>query len=240
MNNQDFATLVCDPEHALPPALAGVKTTRGLSVYRNNISFSLIAALGHRFPVTRRLIGDESFSFCARLFVADHKPSSPLMMFYGDNFPDFIGALPLLQEWPYLSDVARIEAMRTHANHAADCTVLNVADMKSDVIADMLSRTMSRHPAAQIVVSRFPAATLWACGDPAMLGDDGWQGQEVAITRADSDVSVRIVPEGTAVCLDALASGATLYEAVMAPERDPHHAPLLLAALLSCDLLAHF
>ncbi len=239
MNNQDFSALVCHPERALPPHMAGTRAVRGLAIYRNNIHFSLIAALGVRFPVLRRMIGDESFTFCARAYVSVSKPSSPLLMFYGDDFPNFIAALPLLQEWPYLADVARVEAMRTHAYHAADCAALHVTDMNSDAIGRLLSLRFARHPAARLVSSCFPAATLWACGDPSVLTEAEWREQEVAITRAHNAVCVRAVPTGTAACLDALVAGTPLYEAVTASTPDPNAAPLLLAALLSCDLLAH-
>ena len=45
-----------------------------------------------RFPAVERLVGEEFFAGMAREFVMAHPPRSPLLLTYGDEFPDFIAA----------------------------------------------------------------------------------------------------------------------------------------------------
>ena len=95
-------------------------TTDGhrFSVYRNNIAVGLIGALEARYPGSRRFAGEELFRAMARAFVHSHKPRSPVMIAYGEEFPEFV------VEWegtdPRLVDLARLENAWVEAYHAAD------------------------------------------------------------------------------------------------------------------------
>ncbi|KAG0919362.1 hypothetical protein G6F31_021147 [Rhizopus arrhizus] len=55
----------------------------------------------------------------ARVFAAATPPSSPVLLHYGAEFPDFIASFPPAEPLPYLADVARIERAATEAFHAA-------------------------------------------------------------------------------------------------------------------------
>ncbi len=89
---------------------------------------SLIDALRTKFPATERIVGEEFFRAMARVFVIAHPPRSKILHTYGDDFGDFIAAFEPAAELAYLADVARLEAARTRAYHAADATPLTPAD----------------------------------------------------------------------------------------------------------------
>ena len=78
----------------------GAPDARRFAVYRNNVAVGLIGALEARYPVSRRIAGDELFRAMARAFVRARKPRSPVMIAYGGEFPEFltgcdgVGALP--------------------------------------------------------------------------------------------------------------------------------------------------
>ena len=79
---------------APPPTMTrgrlGAPDARRFAVYRNNVAVGLIGALEARYPVSRRLAGDELFRAMARAFVHRHKPRSPVMIAYGGKFPEFM------------------------------------------------------------------------------------------------------------------------------------------------------
>ena len=64
----------------------GAPDARRFAVYRNNVAVGLIGALEARYPVSRRIAGDDLFRAMARAFVRAHKPRSPVMIAYGGSF----------------------------------------------------------------------------------------------------------------------------------------------------------
>ena len=63
----------------------GAPDARRFAVYRNNVAVGLIGALEARYPVSRRIAGDDLFRAMARAFVRAHKPRSPVMIAYGGS-----------------------------------------------------------------------------------------------------------------------------------------------------------
>ena len=76
-----------------PPAMTrgrmGAPDARRFAVYRNNVAVGLIGVLEARYPVSRRIAGDDLFRATARAFVRANKPRSPVMIAYGGEFPEF-------------------------------------------------------------------------------------------------------------------------------------------------------
>ena len=90
-----FAAALGEPS-APPPATTlgrlGAPDARRFAVYRNNVAVGLIGALEARYPISRRIAGDDLFRGMARAFVRRHKPRSPVMIAYGAEFPEFAAA----------------------------------------------------------------------------------------------------------------------------------------------------
>ena len=91
MNTQaKFAAALLDPACPCPSGLktwTGGDPARRFQVYRNNVVASLIDALADTFPVTLELVGDTFFRAMAGVFVRGCPPRSPILAFYGDDFP---------------------------------------------------------------------------------------------------------------------------------------------------------
>ena len=88
-----FAAALDDPSAATPAMThgrMGAPDARRFAVYRNNVAVGLIGALEARYPVSRRIAGDELFRAMARAFVRAHKPRTPVMIAYGEEFPEFV------------------------------------------------------------------------------------------------------------------------------------------------------
>jgi hypothetical protein len=210
-----FAEAVLDPGRPVPAAVAavgGAAAAKRFAVYRNNVVVGLIGALEAGFPVVRRIVGDEFFAGLARVFVAAHPPRSAVMTTYGDGFADFIAAEPALDELPYLADVARLEAARTRAYHAADAHSLGPQAFAAIAADELDGVTVALHPSLEIVRSRYPIVTIWAmnAGEAALGPVDDWTDEDALVVRPEFDVLVSALPPGGSVFLHALASGAPL------------------------------
>jgi hypothetical protein len=213
----EFAACLFDPSAAIP---AGVTTKRGepdprrFDVYRNNFRVALVGALEQRFPVTRRLVGDDFFRGMARAFTDVSKPASPLMFEYGDDFPDFIVAFDPARPVPYLGDVAQLEMLWTRAYHAADTAPLGLAEL-AGIAPDLLpSARLVPHPAASVLHSQWPVGSMWEAHqrDPvAALAKSA--PETILVVRPDTEVKVHVLPPQDGSFAAALFSGRTLETA---------------------------
>ncbi len=150
----DFARALRDPDLALPTGVASHNSDaprERFAVYRNNVMVGLVGALEARFPATRRIAGEDFFKGAAKLFAATQPPRSPLMMFYGDEFPAFLADFEPAREVPYLPGVARLEAARTRAYHAADAKPLTPAALSGGIPDDLAGTRFILHPSVEIV-----------------------------------------------------------------------------------------
>lgn len=217
---EKFAAALLDPTLPVPDGVTsarGEADTARFAVYRNNIAVSLTNALGQRFPVVKRLVGDEFFHGMARAFMATSLPSSPLIFAYGDQFPDFIADFAPATALPYLADVARLEAAWTRAYHAGDVLPMTVEAL-AKVAPDQIATSRFRiHAATALVRSNFAIGTIWQAHQQDYAGKQSVGHAEwVAVTRPAFEVRVHVIPGADGVFAAALFTGSTIGEAAQA------------------------
>lgn len=221
----NFAKALLDPDQPLPPGVTSPTRAvpeKRFAVYRNNVVVSLVDALATRFPATQRLVGEAFFRAMAAVFARTQPPRSPLMMQYGDALPDFIAGFAPAAELPYLADVARLEAARTRAFHAADATPLGAPDFAAIPSEILATLRIELCPGTAVVRSAHPVVTIWAMntegGEPGPIED--WAGEDALISREGFAVAVRRLPPGGATFLLKLSQGTTLGEAAGAAAQE--------------------
>lgn len=216
----NFASALVDASMPVP---AGITTARGepdtarFAVYRNNVATGLIKALEAKFPVVLRLVGDAFFRGMAGAYCTAHKPKSPLIFEYGEDFPDFVAGFEPARSVPYLGDIARVEAAWLRAYHAADVQPLGLDDLAHVPPERLGSIRLTPHPAAGIVSSAFPVGSIWVANrrdDVSPVRE--WRPETVLVTRPDVEVGVHAVPASDAVFAASLLAGEPLGAAATA------------------------
>jgi hypothetical protein len=217
-----FAAALDDPSAATPAMTRGrmgAPDGRRFAVYRNNVAVGLIGAIEARYPVSRRIAGDDLFRAMARAFAHAHKPRSPVMIAYGEDFPAFAAAyLAAAEAGPALvalADVARLENAWVEAYHAEDASVAAVGELAA-LSPDCLPGTrIVFHPASRLLRFLTPAASVWASAQQSgrPTAPTKGIGEDALITRPDCDVRVRILPPLAYDFALRLRDGATLIEA---------------------------
>lgn len=226
VTQQAFTTALLDPDVAVPEGLVdpeGRPAGKRFNVYRNNVIVSLMDAMENAFPVISKLIGPQNFRNLARIFVKDHPPQSPLLMFYGDDFPAFLEGFAPLGHVPYLADVARLELARRHAYHAEDAVPVSPNALSAVSPERLMEACFTLAPAMQIVESPYPIVALWhynmTDGAPKPQA-----GAEVAlISRPQLDLNMQAIAQDAGAFLNGLKDNLTLgeaYEAGLAASKD--------------------
>jgi hypothetical protein len=216
-----FARALLDASQPVPTAIRGAarrKADRRFAVYRNNVVAGLIDALGKRFPVVRRLVGDEFFRAMAKIYVTTQPPASPIMMLYGESFPEFIDGYAPAAPAPYLGDVARIEIARGRAYHAAEATPVGPGAFAALPPERLGELRLQLHPSVSIITSAYPIVSIWRVNDdPDRAAPiSPWAAEAALVARPFADVEVRRLPPGAAAFLQRLTVGASVAEAIKA------------------------
>lgn len=238
-----FAAALLDPAHPCPAELRawnGSDPAARLAVHRNNVVGSLIDALAETFPVVQQLVGADFFRAMAGVFVRRAPPRSRVLAHYGQDFPSFIALFEPAQSLPYLADVARLEAARVRAHHAADAEPVS-ADAVGLALASgerMGELRAVCHPSVSTLASAHAVVSLWAAhqGDGDVETVDVDAPECAIVLRTGLDVLVLRAPDGAAAFVQGLLRGQGLADAVAcAVDVAPHFD---LTAALSL-LLAH-
>lgn len=216
---RNFAAALLDPNMPVPRGLIGPDrepSEKRFNVYRNNVVVGLVETLKAAYPAVCRIVGDEFFAAMARVYAALEPPQSPVMLDYGETFPDFIGRFEPAKSVPYLPDVARLERAWVEAYHAAealptDAVLLTKMDSQS---LPLVSLTL--HPSLRLVRSSFPAVQIWLMnideGVPAGI-DLSAGGENALVVRPIAEVEVRRVSGGAASFILGLAAGVSVADA---------------------------
>jgi hypothetical protein len=239
-HQQRFADALLDPEQPCPPGLTtwnGSDPARRFAVYRNNVIVSLVDALADTFAVTQELVGETFFRAMARVFAYANPPTSRLLAFYGEAFPDFVGRFPPAAGVPYLADVARLEFLRVRACHVADVAPVRTEDFAA-VLADadnLPHLNLSLHPSLAVFDSTAAVVSLWAAhqglGDLATVVPD--VPETALVVRDGLDVEVSEISRAAGVFIEALQRGETLGSAMVSAQAvDPDFDAAMPLALL--------
>ena len=223
-----------DTAQPIPGAIRGAtrhRADRRFSVYRNNVVAGLIDALAQRFPVVRRLVGDAFFEGMARVYVVTYPPASPIMLLYGESFPDFVENFAPTANVPYLSDVARLEMARGRAYHAADAASVEpraFAALPAERLADL---RFEFHPSVSIIKSPYPIVSIWKVNDDPdhAVPIAPWAPEAALVARPFGDVEVTRLAPGAAEFLLRLAHNGTMNDALRAGEEAAAEFDLLQA-----------
>lgn len=194
----------------------------------NDIIGLLIRALAARYPVVRRLAGDESFIATARRFVRAEPSQLSTVLHFGDAFPAYLRSLGHAASFEYLADVAEIEAARARAMRSADARPIGRAAFASLSSSRIRELGVLLHPSVSLVASRFPIVTIWA----ANQADDSngvilrWRPEAALVVRPFLDVDVVPLSASGYAFLRQVAVGAPLATAMAAaavcdPMADP-------------------
>jgi hypothetical protein len=210
-----FADAILFDDVPIPATIqlaSGPATASRFGVYRNNVLFGLMNALAARFPVTRRILWPDTFDGAARLFVTMHPPRSPLLLHYGDGFPQFLRSIGTGPSADYAADIAELESARVRAYHAPDALPLPgeaFGGLSPDSLTDL---RFALHPSVSLVSSRFPIASAW---EASMHGGniDRWTAETALIVRPHLDVQVWRLPPGGCAFFRAIGAGRTAGEA---------------------------
>ena len=105
------------------------------NVYRNNVTISLLNALGAEYPVVTKIVGVQKFNSLVVDYISQYPPSNEVLHYYGFHFPEFISYQDCDKAVPYLYDLAMLEREVHKASYAISSSPLSIERLAAYDIA---------------------------------------------------------------------------------------------------------
>jgi len=207
VDQTEFADALLNPDIAVPNGLVdpnGRPAGKRFDVHRNNVIFSLINAMQIAFPVVHKLLGNSTFKAISTTYVRSCLPKSPILMFYGEDFPTFLIEVQQTQHLPYLGDVARLELARRHSYHAADIPAIATEKLAHLSPEELLNIKLTLSPMMKIVASDYPILSIWQMNMLQDFPQIDAIGEVVMISRPELDVDMHKLDAPTHIFLTQL------------------------------------
>jgi hypothetical protein len=139
----------------------------------------------------------------AGVYARAHPPKTPMMMFYGQDFPTFLGEFEPAQSLPYLPEVAALELARRESYHAADAHPADAMVLTTLAPEALMDTRFSFVPSAILFRSNNPAQSIWQFNmvEPFQItATQEW----VLISRPEMDVVAHNLDAATFAFLHAI------------------------------------
>jgi Putative DNA-binding domain len=166
-------------------------TLRGLRAYRANAQALAESALLSCHPVLQQLIGEENFRHIAQDFWQAMPPERGDLAQWGQRLPEYLPQVPqlqaLLQDHPYLSDVARAEWALHVAGTAADAE-LDAPSFEHLSVHDPAQLRLKLSPGCALIRSAYPIVALIQLHDPQ--ASEAHEAARVAIASGEPQTAL--------------------------------------------------
>jgi hypothetical protein len=100
--------------------IGNLNNDRVIQIYHTDYFARMTEALGETFESIWFVLGDEDFFDLCKKFIISHPSKVKDLANYGQEMPNFIYKIGLLEEWPFLKDLAEFELnfwKMFHANY---------------------------------------------------------------------------------------------------------------------------
>ncbi len=187
-----------------------------IAIYRDSYSLSLINALGDRYEVCQKLVGEDFFKAMARHYVEQTPSSSPNLNDYGSTFPAFVADFALAKSLIYLGDVAQLEWAWHSTLHGPDSTSLDIHSLSLLNEAEYPKLRFQLPTNSSLIASKYPIHRIWASNQLNYTNETEIDlfsgGVKLLVWRQNLDTRMDVLSESEWELLQALTSGCTLAE----------------------------
>jgi hypothetical protein len=122
-----------------------------LDIYANMYFYRLLDAIKEDFPATIAALGDVNFHNLITRYVLDYPPNHPSITEASRYLAEFAARSPLLDKFPYLYDLIRLERARVEVFLAPECEPLDRALLREIPVDAWGSLQVAAHPASQLL-----------------------------------------------------------------------------------------
>ncbi|HKV55215.1 MAG TPA: DNA-binding domain-containing protein [Candidatus Binataceae bacterium] len=215
-----------------------------VSIYANAYFHRLLSVFKEDFPRTCAVLGDINFHNLITGYLIEYPPYEPSLLHAGRNLAEYLADHPLLEQFPFAADLARLERATVEVFHGPDHDVLRATELSELGPEAWPSLNLRLHPAAQILELQWRVDKLIEeAGNEGRCLPLRPEGVTLLVWRHEWCVRRRILNAGERAGLKATIPGADFASvcAAIAAElaaegsapQQPPELPLVINRLLS-------
>ena len=187
-----------------------------LSIYKNNIYFSLIEVLKDTFKSIVETIGEELFVNVARAYLANKPDSNAAIIEFGKDFPDFLKSVDNLSQLTYLYDLANLDYQHHLCYYAIDAEPMPAEAFAQFDTEELIASSVKFVPSVKVMSSQYPIYSIWDLAqDPEKdIKIDANNAEYLLLYRADMETVLLNIDYSLYLFLTYLEQQHTLEEAL--------------------------
>ncbi|MFZ6816555.1 putative DNA-binding domain-containing protein [Undibacterium sp. Rencai35W] len=193
--------------------------TSRLATYRGNLTAIWSQTLKNVYPVLHQLVGDEFFGQMAREYGRRYPSTSGDLNEFGVSLATFLEdeEFGVSADYPYFSDVARVEWLLHQAYYAEDKSTLHLSELISRFGAQFADASLELHPSYKLIVSDWASADIWLAHQNIgneMFPSEIQRKNHILIHRQKWTPALHVIDTASYIALQALSQGRNLGEAL--------------------------
>ena len=195
-------------------ARQGADLKKRLEVYRIGFVARIQEALAEVYEAVRAVLGDTRFYTLARQCAQKSVPAEYNLNAAGQHLARFIDSSTDLKEFPFLSDLARLEWGIWEAFHAYDEAPLTPQALQA-MGGDLTQAQLIFQPSVRLIDSEWPVLDIWdqRRRSPDSVAVKEGQAQSVLISRQNDEVQCQPLDSAERMLLSSLLEGFSLDRA---------------------------
>ena len=131
-----------------------LSATERLEIYANAYFYRILDCLKEDFSATLATLGADDFHNLVTGYLIEYPPTEPSISYAGRHLAEFLrhdSMRAMIERWPFIAELARLERTLIEVFHAAEAEPLNAEAMRSVAPEDWPALAMRTHPALAIV-----------------------------------------------------------------------------------------
>lgn len=132
-----------------------------LMIYENAYRSRLLESLELSYPILKTYLGDDDFYQLGNEYIDNFPSTFKSIRWFGDQLSDFLHTHHQLSDYPYLSELAKIEWTMTLAFDAADSKAKTLEEMNKLAPDDWENLKIEFHPCLHILNLHWNAFEIW-------------------------------------------------------------------------------
>ncbi|MCX4024886.1 putative DNA-binding domain-containing protein [Endozoicomonas sp. SM1973] len=190
-----------------------------LAIYQQNHFGNITQALQSTYQVLNEIMGEGRFKSIAHNYIKQHPPKEANINRYGESFALFLKEEPSLQDYPYLSEVAKLEwaahtAFLSPLVKPLDITVLGTLADESTV-----DLKISLAPSVVLVYSEYPVLDIWQANQPGAASrmlNISQSENCLLVMREQDNFSMQPITKAEYILLKSIQAGAYFNDSIQA------------------------